>query len=177
MRFRRWISIPGLAVVFAFFPSPFTARAGASTPFAITATNVTMPASGNGSSSYTVAGIPLTGTLGITCQYSGPTTEAKIPTCTYGPLTAIPVNEGQTVTGTVYFYPYGSAVPLDRQQTGRSGSPMAVLSLAGALLFGFGFRRRFRRNSLALLLAICTLVILPAISACGGNGNGMTPGT
>jgi hypothetical protein len=87
------------------------------------------------------------------------------------------VNEGQTVTGTVYFMPYGTPVPVGWHHAGRSGSSAAVLSLAGVLLFGFGLRHRFRRNPAALLLAIFAFAILPAISACGGNGNGMTPGT
>jgi len=45
-----------------------------------------MPIKGNGSTQYTVSGIPITGTLNVTCQYSGPVTDANLPTCTYGPL-------------------------------------------------------------------------------------------
>jgi peptidoglycan/LPS O-acetylase OafA/YrhL len=86
------------------------------------------------------------------------------------------VTAGQTVTWTLQFYPYGSALPLDQHQTGRNVSSTAVFSLAGVLLFGFGFRRRLKRNSPALLLAVFAFAILPAISACGG-GSGMTPGT
>jgi hypothetical protein len=66
---------------------------------------VTMPVSGNGSTQYTVTGIPITGTLTVSCRYSGPPTEANLPTCTYGPVHAPePVNAGQTVTGTILFY-------------------------------------------------------------------------
>jgi hypothetical protein len=176
MRFPQPISIPGLAVLFAITSITFSQRVSASTSFAITSTNVTMPASGNGTTSFTVTGIPMTGTLTIGCQFSGTQTNAKIPSCGGGPAYGAPVTAGQTVTGTLQFYPYGSALPLDQHQTGRNVSSTAVLSLAGALLFGFGFRRRFRRNSLAFLLVLCAFAILPMISACGG-GSGMTPGT
>jgi hypothetical protein len=75
-----------------------------STEFSIAATNVTMPASGNGSTQYTVSGIPITGTLTVSCQYSGPATEANLPTCTYGPVHAPEqVKAGQTLTGTILF--------------------------------------------------------------------------
>jgi len=176
MRFRRSISILSLAVLFAFLSITAATRAGAATSYAIAATNVTMPASGNGTSSFTVTGIPLTGSLIMSCQYSGPTTNAKIPYCGGGPVVAIPVDQGQTYSGTVTFYPFGSAMPLDRRQTSRNGSSTAIMSLAGALLFGFGFRHRFRGHHSALLFAVCAFAILPVISACG-NGNGMTPGT
>ena len=176
MRFRRSISILSLAVLFAFLSFTAATRAGAATSFAIAATNVTMPPSGNGTSSFTVTGIPLTGSLIMSCQYSGPTTNAKIPYCGGGPVVAIPVNEGQTQTGTVTFYPWSSVVPFDKRQTSRNGSSTAIMSLAGALLFGIGFRHRFRGHLSALLFAVCAFAILPVISACG-KGNGMTPGT
>jgi hypothetical protein len=177
MRFRRRISIPALAVVLAFFSFAFTPRAGASTPFAITATNVTMPASGDGASSFSVTGIPLTGTLIMSCQYSGSqTAKLKIPYCDGGPVASIPVTAGETYTGTWYFTPWNSVEPVNGHRTGRKGSSTAILSLAGAMLFGLGFRRRFRHSLLALLIALCAFAILPVISACG-NGSGMTPGT
>jgi hypothetical protein len=156
----------------------FVARAGASTPFAITATNVTMPSSGDGTSSFTVTGIPATGSLIMSCQYSGSQTiKAKIPYCDGGPVVSIPVTSGETYTGTWYFNPYSAVEPVHWHRSGRGGSSTTIVSLAGALLFGLGIRRRFRRNSLALLLAACAFAILPAISACGGNSNAMTPGT
>jgi hypothetical protein len=176
MRFRRWISFPAQAVLFAFIVFALSSRASASPSFAITATNVIMPASGNGITSFSVTGIPATGSLIISCQYSGSDTHVKIPSCGGGPPDSIPVTEGQTVTGTIGFTPYGSAMPVDRHQIRRNGSSATVLALAGALLFGFGFRRRIERNYLALLLAVFAFAILPAISACGG-GRGMTPGT
>jgi hypothetical protein len=60
----------------------------------------------------------------------------------------------------------------------RSGHlPMAGLALAGALLLGFGMRRRASRWLTLVLLAVGTLAGPAGISACGGSGNGMTPGT
>jgi hypothetical protein len=151
-------------------------RAIASTAFAITATNVTMPASGNGMSNFTVTGIPITGSLAMDCQYSGPSTTAKIPLCGGGPSVQVPVTEGQSYSGVVYFRPSNSTVPADSQKTARNRASAAMVSLAGAVLLCFGFGRRSSRRSL-LLAAICAFAILPVISACGDNYNGMTPGT
>jgi hypothetical protein len=147
----------------------------AGTPiFAVTATNVTMPSTGNGSSQYTVTAIPLAGTLSVTCRYAGATTTAKIPDCSYGPIVAIPVTAGQTVTGAVDFYPYGSAVPLGlhRPRRGTNHVPAGGLVLAGALLLGF--RRRGRRWLGLCVFAAGTLFIA-GITACGSS-SGMTPG-
>jgi hypothetical protein len=151
----------------------------AATPFAITATNVTMPSTGNGSSQYTVTGIPGSGTMTISCQYAGLATEAKIPICVYGPIAEIPVTAGQTLTGTVSFYPYGVAIPAAlRKAPHRSGHlPAAGLALAGALLLGFGFPRRASRWLVLSILAVGAFAGLVGISTCGGSGNGMTPGT
>jgi hypothetical protein len=154
------------------------ACAMAATPFAIAATNVTMPSTGNGSSQYTVTGIPGTGTLTISCAYSGPTTVAKIPTCSYGPILALPVSSG-TQMGEVYFYLYGVAVPLKLPKASRRSGylPATGLEFAGALLLGFGLRRRAWRWLTLLLLAVGALAGLAGIFACGSSGNGMTPGT
>jgi hypothetical protein len=147
------------------------------TPFAITATNVTMPASGYGVSQYTVSGIPAAGTLTIGCIYSGPVTVAKIPTCAYGPLLSLPVPSG-TQMGDVYFYPYGAPLPVNlHRMPRRSGRlPEAALALSGALLLGFGLRRRASRWLTMVLLAAATLVGVCGISGCL-TGPPMTPGT
>jgi hypothetical protein len=155
-------------------------RALAATPFAITATNVTMPSTGNGLSQYTVTGIPGTGTIGIVCQYSGTATEAKLPICPMTPPVAFQVVAGQTLTGPIAFYPYGAAIPAGlRRAPHRSGYlPATGLALAGALMLGFGLRRRAWRWLTLTILAAGTLAGLAGISACGSNsGNGMTPGT
>jgi hypothetical protein len=153
------------------------APAFASPAFGITATNVTMPMSGNGTSTYTVVGIPITGGLTMSCQYSGPDTSARIPSCGGGPVDLIPVSQGQTVTGVFGFVPYGSAMPVNRKKSNHSGAGAAILSLAGVLFFGFGPGRKIGGRLNTLLVAICAFAILPAITGCGGNSNGMTPGT
>jgi hypothetical protein len=176
MQSRRLLVLVGslLAVSCGFF----VARAQSTMPFAITATNVTMPTNGGfGISQYTDSGIPAAGTLTISCAYSGPTTVAKIPTCTYGPILALPVPTG-TQMGDVYFYPYGTILPV-----GARGAPLpsghlpaAALALAGALMLGFGFRRRARRWLALVLLAAGTLAGVGGISGCISH-NPMTPGT
>lgn len=114
-------------------------------------------------------------TLG--CQYSGTATEAKIPICPMTPPVVYQVVAGQTLTGSIVFYPYGAAIPAGlRKAPRRSGYlPAAGLSLAGALLLGFG--RGTSRWLTLTILALGTLAGLTGISACGGSGNGMTPGT
>jgi len=135
----------------------------AATPFAITATNVTMPSSGNGTSQYTITGIPAAGTVTISCLFTGTPTNANIPNCTYNTsFVAIPVTAGQTLTGTVDFYPFGHL-------------PAAALALAGWIVLGFGFRRRARRWLAVAVLALGTLVGVSGINGCGGKGFPMTP--
>jgi hypothetical protein len=172
-----------LSVLFGSFLAVSCVLSGtsalAATPFAITATNVTMPSTGNGSSQYTVTGIPGTGTMAFGCQYSGTATEAKIPICPMTPPVLYQVVAGQTLTGTVSFYPYGVAIPAAlRKAPHRSGHlPAAGLALAGALLLGFGFPRRASRWLVLSILAVGAFAGLVGISTCGGSGNGMTPGT
>jgi hypothetical protein len=169
----------------------------AATPFAMTATNLTMPAddpsttSGGvttfhmGSSQFTVTGVPGEGTLTIGCQYSGPVAEAKLPQqCGIVGPGQVQVQAGETtLNGTVYFVPYGDGpVPILAQLRSvprpSSRLPATALALAGALMLGFGFRCRARRALFLAVLAACTLAGAAGISACGGgNSNTMTPGT
>jgi hypothetical protein len=149
----------------------------AAVPYAITATNVTMPNGGGMAiTHYTVSGIPLDGTLAVNCAYSGPTTTAHLPTCVYGPLTApAPVMVGQTVTGSINFYPYGSAVPVTAQRTKPVWPAGGIL--AAGLLIGFGFRRKMPHWLAAVVLAVAGVAEAAAVTGCAGGGNGMTPGT
>jgi len=169
----------------------------AATPFAITATNLTMPAddppttSGGvtdihmGSSQFTVTGVPGEGTLTIGCQYSGPVTQARMPKqCGIVGSGHLPVQAGEaTLNGTVYFVPYGegpvpSLAQLRSVPRPSSRLPATALALAGALMLGFGFRRRARSALFLTVLAAFTLAGAVGISACGGgNSNTMTPGT
>ena len=149
----------------------------AAVPYAITATNVTMPGGGGMAiTHYTVSGIPLDGTLAVKCAYSGPTTMAHLPTCVYGPLLApAPVTVGQTVTGSINFYPYGSGVPASTRRTKLAWPGGGIL--AAGLLIGFGFRRKMPHWLAAVLLAVAGVAGAVAVTGCAGGGNGMTPGT
>lgn len=153
---------------------------GACTParatpeFAITVTSVIMPRTGIGSLPYTVTAIPLTGTLAISCQYSGPATTAKIPLCFQATAPA-PVTAGQTVKGAIGLFPPNGPLPASLHRTNHA--PWAGLALAGMLIAGAGLRRTARSWLALILIAGALLAGLAAISACGGSTNGMTPGT
>ena len=106
------------------------ARALAASGPTITATGFTMPSSGNGTSQFTVTGFPGDGTVIIGCVYAGTNIEAKIPYCLSGastasvPVTYIPVTAGQTLTGTVTFYPYGTVDHLPLGLRRRRATPI-----------------------------------------------------
>ncbi len=168
----------------------------AATAFAVTAANLNMPAddppttSGGvttihmGSSQFTVTGVG-EGTLSIGCQYSGPVTQARIPQqCGIAGPGQVPVQSGETtLSGTVYFVPYGEGpVPsLARLQSvprPLNRLPAPALAMAVALMLGLGFQHRVRRALLQVVLAALTLVGAAGITACAaGNSNTMTPGT
>jgi hypothetical protein len=141
--------------------------------FAIAATNVTMPSSGDGVSQFTITSIPLTGTIALSCGYSGTLIGAKLPVCPMTPPVAFQVNANGTLTGGIDFYPYGVAVPAGlRMGRGRASG----LALAGVLMVGLGFRRRRWGRLMALMLM--SVACVAGFSACGVSvSNGMTPGT
>jgi hypothetical protein len=131
--------------------------------FAITATNVVMPRTGSGTSQYTVSNVPETGTLTISCTNAAPIDPStKVPFCYAGPPHAIPVVAGQTVTGTISFYPYPVPLP-------------ATATMAAALMIGVVMRRK--RRWLVAVIISAALAGTMALSGCGGSSNGMTPGT
>jgi hypothetical protein len=165
----------------------------AATPFAITATNVTMPTAGPttnssgdtsiplGVSQITVTGIPAAGTLTIGCQYSGPATQAKIPKqCgIVGPGQLQVQASETTISGTVYFVPYSQGYVPGLAELpdapGPSGHlPTSGMALAGGLMLGFGLRRRARRWLAFTVFAVFALAGALGISACGGS-SAMTP--
>jgi hypothetical protein len=165
--------------LFAATPSP---------SFTITATNVTMSSttsSGSGSSSFTLTSVNgYAGTVGINCSNLDPPAGVNVPICDFGGP-AFPVSytltANQVVTGSILFLnsqpPCKDGVcPVSLPHRGARRLPQG-LALAGALLLGFGFRRRTARWLTLTLLAVGTLAGLAAISACGGNNNVVTPGT
>jgi hypothetical protein len=154
------------------------------TPFTITATNVTMPTNGSlGISQYTVSDIPGAGTVTISCAYSGPATTAKIPQfCGIVGAPGIPVPAGETTfSGNILFVPYGQTPPpgmgkLHDVPLPSGHLPATGLALDGALMLGFGFRRRASRWLALFLLAAGSLASAAGISGCSA-GNPMTSGT
>jgi len=149
------------------------ARAAAAETFTLTASNATIPASGGiGISKFTIQGIPLTGTISLSCTYAGAPGVARLPICPLTPPAAYSVTAGGTLTGQVDFYPYGSAVPAV-----ETGKKPVELSMAAGLLVLAGLRKRFRRGLAISLVAVCGLGACVSLTACGGNGFGGTQGT
>lgn len=139
-------------------------------PYAIAAANQTMPMSGNGSTSFSVTGIPMTGTLSVVCAYSGPATSAKVPNCNSGPLRAYQVTAGETITGSITFFPYGVVVPLAEHASGNLA--LALMALPVAFLIGVR-----GKNGRRLSIIVLGIAAVASVSACGGaSGSRMTPG-
>ncbi len=91
----------------------------------------------------------------------------------------VTLTANQTATGTVEFLnfpPPCTPCPVSLPRREEHGLTQG-LALAGALLFGFGFRRRAARILTLTLLAVGVLAGLAGISACGGNKSVVTPGT
>lgn len=168
----------------------------AATPFAINAANVTMPTAGPttnssgdtsiplGSSQFSVTGISGAGTLTISCQYSGPATQAKIPKqCGIVGPGQISVEGGETtINGIVYFVPYDvgtipSLAELHNVSSPSGRLPATGMALAGVLMLGFGLRRRARRWLVLAAFAVVALAGAVGIGACGGNVNTAYPYT
>jgi hypothetical protein len=169
MRLNRQVSFPGFVLGLAAAIACLWPGQGAAESFTLTASNVTIPASsGIGISKFTIQGIPLTGTLLLSCSYAGTPGDAKLPLCPGTPPVVYSVTAGETLTGEIAFYPYGSAVPADR--TGKAG---VGLSVAGGLLLIAGLRRRLCRGLPAMLAAVCGMVVFMSITACGGNSGSL----
>jgi hypothetical protein len=175
MKSLRPIDFLRIPLVLAALLVGFHAAAADAQSFTITATNVTINASGTGSSQFTITNIPLTGTLELVCAYSGLSTEAKLPICPLTPPARIPVNSGGSLTGAIGFVPYGSIIPLQLHELHHDRTPLVGLALAAALFFVF--RRRSWLWPAMVLLAMCSLAALAGVSACGGSSPAsMTPG-
>jgi hypothetical protein len=183
MRKSHLLVVFGLLLAFSFvvFGSP----ALAATPdFTIAATNVSMSSSaqsGTGTSSFTLTSVNgYAGTVHVDdCEPPTPPVGVKLPGC--GTVPAQPpltLTANQVLIGTIHFYNSSPCDPCPVSLPRRGGHGLAPgLALAGALLFGFGIRRRAPRWLTLILLAAGTLVGLGGISACGGNNNAATPGT
>lgn len=170
-----------LVVLLGFTSGLCVAQPPAPAPsFTISAPNVTMASSGTSSISFTLTSVNgFAGTLivGIT----QPTVPAgtKLPYLEEGgPARDYPLVANGTATGS-----FGalSAVPVPEpvkfNLPNRHAHGEAVRwKLAGIFILGLGFLRKRSRTSTRLSLALCMLIALTGISACGGPPT-LTPGT
>ncbi len=170
----------GLFLMFSSGLGGVRARAAATPTFTISAANVTMPTSGNGSIPITLTSVNgYTGLIGMTCSAMNPPVGAKLPTCVFLLGPGIQLAANATVTGSLLLIPPGGVLPPSAASLShrlvRGGA--AGLVLASGLLFGLGVRRRAARWLILALFALGSLTCLAGISACGGNSNAMTTGT
>ena len=190
----RFLAVLGaLAVVSVTLSTAPLLAATPSPSFTITATNATLSsstASGVGSSSFILTSVNgYAGQVRVNCNPPTPPAGVTVPYCGYGVPSgnaAVPaqppitLTANEAVTGTIAFYnaavPCSNPCPVSLPRRGGHGLPQS-LALAGALLFGFAFRRKAARWLTLTLFAVGALAGLAAISACGGNNDVVTPGT
>jgi hypothetical protein len=158
-------------------------RAYAATPsFSISASNVTMSATGSSVVSFTLTSVDgFSGKVDVICDPTNAPAGASLPLCGQPSPVADPQIYTVPANGTVQgSFPLLAAFPscsgscpikLDKPRRGSARG----LVLAGVLIFGFGlsFRRRVARIFLFGLLAFG---MLAGIGACGGSGRTLTPG-
>ncbi len=170
------------AAILAISLGPAGKSALAATPsFTISASNVTMPASGNGSIPFTLTSVNgYSGTIGVDCSPPNLPAGTTLPACGGSPiavsytLTADAVTQGTVPLSATLCPPSNPSVcPVKFNRTRRGFG--AGLALAGVLLVGLGFRRRTARWFTLMLLAAGTLAGMAGMTACGGNT--LTPGT
>lgn len=145
----------------------FSQRAGASSTFTITATDVTMPKSGIAFSQYTITNIPISGLLTLRCGYSGSLELGNLPVCPLTPPIAYSVSEGGSLAGQVAFYPPNVAIP--------AVTSTEVMLIASVLVWGLGLCRRGGRWLGAAALVFAALGASMLISACSGGSSMLMP--
>lgn len=158
---RRWSLLFMWVLAFEFALDSIVAHAF--TPgFTISASNATMPSSGNGAIPFTLTSVDgYAGTVVVSCPEVNAPEGARVPYCGGGPLIAHPLTADQAFAGNLILSPYGVPVPL----------------AAGALLAGLALRRRRKAGSIRLALMVeCTLAGLGELAGCASGNSGMTPG-
>ncbi|MGO9322937.1 MAG: hypothetical protein ACLP07_00115 [Terracidiphilus sp.] len=186
--FRTSLFNPALVAFLVVLSIPNAFAAAPSPSFTITATNVTMSstfATGSGSASFTLTSVNgYAGTVGVNCANLNLPGGVNTPICDFGGP-AFPASytlaANQVVTDNILFQnsnpPCTNGVcPVSLPRRSHHGLPQS-LALAGALLVGFGFRRRAVRWLVLALFAVGSLAGLVGINACGGNKSVVTPGT
>jgi hypothetical protein len=162
-------------------------RALAATPsFTISASNVTMSATGSNVVTFTLTSVDgYSGTMDVICDPTTGPVGSTLPLCGQPSASADPQVYTLAANGTVQgSFPLLSTFPpctgpcpvrLERPRRGFASE----LALAGVLFagFGLGFRRRAARWLVLPLLVFGTLAGMAGISACGGaSGRTLTPG-
>lgn len=166
-------------------PTIRTASAQAAPGFTVSATNITLPSSGNGAIPITLSAVNgYTGIVFISCPPVNPPAGVRQPYCDpphFGPVLSLVLNASNpTATASLTIT---SQLEPGATSALRSPGPKAATAwvLAGALMLGLGFRRRRSRWLAQLLLAVVSLIALTGLGACAGGGNGnlgfLTPGT
>ncbi len=169
-----------LAVLLALVSNLCEAQPSAPTPsFTISATNVTMPSSGTVSIPFTLTSVNgFTGSLIVGITPPTPPVGTRLPYLDIGgPARDYPLAANATVTASIgVLAAIPEPVPVKLNLPNRPAYGEAVRwELAGVLLLGLGSLRK-RARAMRLLLALCMLVALTGISACGGPPT-LTPGT
>lgn len=169
-----------LLVLPAFASGFCSAQPPAATPsFTISASNITMPSSGTSSIPFTLTSVNgFAGSIAIGVTPPNPPAGTRLPYLEIGgPVMSYPLTANATVTGTIgtlSAIPVPLPVKLNLPKPTRHGE-RAIWSLAGAFMLGLGLRRS-RARATRLLLALCMLIALTGIGACGGPPT-LTPGT
>lgn len=135
--------------------------------FNINATNATMATSGIGISKFTIASIPVTGTMLLNCSYSGTGTGKDLPICPLTPRVVYQVTAGGTLSGQVAFYPWGVPIPAD--------APAKEAGLAIAILLAAGVRRSGRRLLTRTFGILVCGAALACVTSCGGSNSKLGP--
>jgi hypothetical protein len=147
--------------------------------FTISASNITMPATGAGLISFTLTSVNgFAGAIRVTCTPPIPSAGVREPTCGGGPVsTPIMLTTNGTATGNVglesYVYFPPEAAGTRDQSKPRRGTNWA---LAGTLMLGLMLRRRTGQRFKRLLLSVGLLFGLAGFSACSAGPVTLTPG-
>jgi hypothetical protein len=158
-----------------------SAQAPAATPsFTISASNITMPSSGDGSIPFTLTSVNgFAGSVGVTCTPPNPAAGVREPNCAEGGpvsppyvLTANATAKGVSTITASEPLPVPDVSKLNRTRP-REGTSWA---LAGVLMLGLGLNRKRSGQSTRLLLAVGMLIGLMGIGACSSPET-LTPGT
>jgi hypothetical protein len=136
--------------------------AQATPSFTLTASNTTMPLSGVGSIPYTLTSVNgFSGTIYIGCSPPTEPAGVTIPICEVGgPVIEYALNSNETL----------------KESIGLLASE-PVPTPAGALMLGFGLRRKRASHFARLCFAVSLLGGLTALGACAGGQKTLTPGS